>query len=260
VDVVQPLLQADPDLDLPIRVTFSALDGQTVNDSRVLSTASRLSTPTGAHDLSTVLSSESDTSFVALPAPRAIQPNDVALLAYTSGTTGEPKGAMLTHRNLVANAMTYESWVGLGPDDINLCIAPLFHITGMVAHAAASLLTGSLLVLTHRFHAETILDTIRRTRPTYTIGAITAFISMMNTGQIQPGDFDSFTVIQSGGAPVSAAITDQFEKLTGHYIHNAYGMTETSSVSLIVPSGSRAPVDKDSSALSIGVPVFGTTV
>jgi len=258
VEVVQPLLEADPHITLPIRLTFSALDGQSLNDARVLGTATRLDAPSGVQDLQALLSNGEQA-----PAPRAtpeIQPDDVALLAYTSGTTGEPKGAMLTHYNLVANAMTYESWVGLGPDDVNLCIAPLFHITGMVAHAAASLLTGSLLVLTHRFHAETMLEAIRRTRPTYTIGAITAFISMMNTGQIQPGDFDSFKVIQSGGAPVSAAITEQFEKLTGHYIHNAYGMTETSSVSLIVPSGRRAPVDEASSALSIGVPVFGTTV
>ena len=76
--------------------------------------------------------------------------DDIAFLTYTSGTTGPPKGAMNTHRNVVFNARTYRDWIGLGPDDVVLGVAPLFHITGLIGHVAISLLVGAPLVLMYR--------------------------------------------------------------------------------------------------------------
>jgi long-chain acyl-CoA synthetase len=244
-----------------IVVTCSAHDNQTMNDTRVLGGDSRVPVPHGVLDLDQIIHSGPGIGTgherASWEPPR---PDDVALLTYTSGTTGKPKGAMNTHGNLVFNACVFRDWTGLRASDGNICMAPVFHITGLVAHVATGLLVGCPLILTHRFHPDVFLEAVRRERPAFTIGAITAFISLMNAGSIQAGDFDSFRAIYSGGAPVSPAIVDAFQSLTGHYIHNAYGMTETASATLIVPQGSRAPVDESSGALSIGVPVFNTVI
>ena len=85
----------------------------------------------------------------------ALGPDDIAFLTYTSGTTGPPKGAMNTHGNVVFSSQTYRDWVGVGDDDVILGVAPLFHITGLIAHIGLSLLTGAPLVLDHRFDAAT---------------------------------------------------------------------------------------------------------
>lgn len=242
-------------------VTFSALDCQAMNDARAVGSDPRLPVPQGVLDLQQIIRTGSNPGTEsAMAFPDTLKPDDVALLTYTSGTTGKPKGAMNTHGNLVFNACVFRDWVGLAPGDGNLCMAPVFHITGLVAHAATSLVAGCPLILSHRFHPDVFLETVRRERPAFTIGAITAFISLMNAGTIRPGDFDSFKGIYSGGAPVSPAIADAFQAQTGHYLHNAYGMTETASATLVVPQGSRAPVDQSSGALSIGVPVFNTII
>jgi len=265
-EIVLPALESEA-IDLPIRITFSAFDGQDSNDIRVLGAGPRLPTAAGAVDLQQILARAAGSSEGPAGAPAdaelpqiSLQLDDVALLTYTSGTTGKPKGAMNTHGNILFNACVFRDWARLESQDGNLCIAPLFHITGMVAHAALTLVAGCPLLLTHRFHPEVILETIRAHRPVFTIGAITAFISLMNTGHIRPGDFDSFRGLYSGGAPIPPATADAFEALTGHYIRNAYGMTETCSVTLMVPQDARAPVDEASGALSIGVPVFNTQV
>ncbi|MGY1592012.1 long-chain fatty acid--CoA ligase [Geodermatophilus sp. SYSU D00708] len=244
-----------PETQVRTVVTCSALDRQSRNDPRVLGDVVR-SRPEGTLDLEELLATHAGKEPSA-PAPSG---DDVAILTYTSGTTGVPKGAMNTHRTMVFNAYTYREWVGLTPQDSVLGIAPLFHITGLVAHVAVALLVGCPLVLAHRFHPEAVLDTIREQRPTFTIGSITVFISLMGVPGVSRDDFTSFRAIYSGGAPIAPAVTDQFEALTGHYIHNAYGLTETNSPSHLVPLGRRAPVDADSGALSVGVPVYDTVV
>ncbi len=254
---VKPVLDEDA-ASLPIVITYSAFDGQKEDDARVLGTRTSIVLPDSVQPLQGILDAPHQDKAMALPELPAS--DDTALLSYTSGTTGQPKGAMNTHGNILFVACVFRDWTNLTSQSVNLAIAPLFHITGMVAHGVAALLTGNRLILTHRFHPETVLEIIRRERPTFTIGAITAFISMMNTGQIREGDFDCFTGLYSGGAPVSAAVMEQFKSLTGHYIHNAYGMTETASATLMVPEDVHAPVDDESGALSIGVPVFNTTI
>jgi long-chain acyl-CoA synthetase len=244
-----------PETQVRTVVTCSALDRQSRDDPRVLGDVVR-SRPEGTLDLEELLAAHAGEE-PAAPAPSG---DDVAILTYTSGTTGVPKGAMNTHRTMVFNAYTYRDWVGLTPQDSVLGIAPLFHITGLVAHVAVALLVGCPLVLAHRFHPEAVLDTIREHRPTFTIGSITVFISLMGTPGVSRDDFASFRAIYSGGAPIAPAVTDQFEALTGHYIHNAYGLTETNSPSHLVPLGRKAPVDADSGALSVGVPVYNTLV
>jgi long-chain acyl-CoA synthetase len=186
--------------------------------------------------------------------------DDVAFLTYTSGTTGRPKGAMNTHRNLVFNSEVYRTWCQLGDGDVILGAAPLFHITGLIAHVTVSFLAGVPLVLFYRFDAAECLRMIERWRCTFTVAAITAFLAMMDNPGIKTRDLSSLRKIWSGGAPIAPATVEKFEELTGHYIHNVYGLTETTSPSHATPYGVRAPVDPDSGALSVGLPIPGNVV
>ncbi len=184
-----------------------------------------------------------------------ILPDDVAYLTYTSGTTGPPKGAMNTHGNIAFNARVYQSAMQVDDADVVLGAAPLFHVTGEVAHLAIAALAGIPLVLYYRFDPGETLRLIERWKATFTVASITAYIAMMNHPDIKKKDLSSFVKAYSGGAPVSEAVVAHFQSLTGLYIYNIYGMTETNSPSHIVPWKKRAPVDPESGALSVGLPV-----
>jgi long-chain acyl-CoA synthetase len=194
------------------------------------------------------------------PQPPEPGPDDVALLTYTSGTTGPPKGAMNTHRNVVFNSQVYREWVHLDESDVILAAAPLFHITGLIGHVGVGMLVPLPLVLGHRFDPAEALRMIERDRCTFTVASITVFTALMNDPSIGDRDLSSFTKVYSGGAPIAPATVEAFEELTGAYIHNIYGLTETTSPSHGVPFARRAPVDDSSGALSVGVPVPGTVV
>lgn len=192
--------------------------------------------------------------------PERVSPglDDVAFLTYTSGTTGPAKGAMNTHGNVVFTAQAYRDWIDLGPDDVILGIAPLFHITGLIGHMALAMLGPIPLVLAYRFEPNTMLEMIQRWRTTFTIGAITAFTALMNAPTVDQWDVSSMQKVYTGGQPVPAATVDNFERKFGLYIHQAYGLTETTSPTHFVPLGRRSPADPDSGCLSVGVPIFDT--
>lgn len=191
------------------------------------------------------------------PEPKA---SDVAFLTYTSGTTGPPKGAMNTHANVVFNSGTFQVWGDLDEDDVLLAVAPLFHITGLVAHVGVSILAGMPMVLFYRFDPELALDMIERHRCTYTVGSITVFIAMMNTPGCAERDLSSLTKAVTGGAPVPPSTIAAFKAATGVEIYNSYGLTETTSATHLVPRGTTAPVEATSGALAVGVPTFNTMV
>ncbi len=236
-------------------ITCSPLDMQDRDDERLFGDYRRVRTE-GALDLAEIIAAGGGDD---LPDPD-LGSDDVAVLAYTSGTTGDPKGAMNTHGNFAFNAQTYRDWTGLEPGEGILGIAPLFHITGLVGHIMAAMLIRAPLVLAHRFDPAVMLDAIREYRPVFTIGAITAFGALAAAPGAGPDDFASLRVLYSGGAPIAPAVGDRLEQVFGTYIHNIYGLTETNSPSHAVPLGVRAPVDPVSGALSVGVPVFNTVV
>ena len=194
------------------------------------------------------------------PTPVTLGPDAVALLTYTSGTTGDPKGAMNTHGNVVFNACTFREWMSLTPRDVVLGGAPLFHITGLIAHIAVGMLVPMPIVLGYRFEPATIIRLAEQYRCTFTVMAITAFTALANDPAVKEADLSSLTKAYSGGAPIAPSIVERFEREVGPYIHNVYGLTETTSPSHAVPFGRRAPVDPASGALSVGVPVFNTVV
>jgi long-chain acyl-CoA synthetase len=193
------------------------------------------------------------------PEFHAPSPSDVAVITYTSGTTGKPKGAMNTHGNVATGGRSYREWFRLGDGDSVLGVAPLFHVTGLTGHIATAITAGGALLLCNRFQPDVVVAAVRRHRPTFTVGALTAFIALVESGATRE-DLASLTTIASGGAPVAAAVLERFRDRFGAYLHNVYGMTETTSPVLMVPYGERAPVDGQTGALSVGKPVPGVDV
>jgi long-chain acyl-CoA synthetase len=235
--------------------TTSELEYQTRNDPRVFGSPARVR-PEGTLDMATLIAEHRD----GRPPEARLQPDDIAFLPYTSGTTGPPKGSMNTHRNVVFNAQVYRDWMHLGPDDTVFGVAPLFHITGLIGHLALALLLPAPLVLTYRFEPVVGAEAIREHQATFIIGAITVFIAWTNAAEVSKEDLVSLRVVYSGGAPLPNAAVEAFQKKFGHYIRNGYGLTETSSPSHAVPFARTAPVDPDSGAVSVGVPVPSTVV
>jgi long-chain acyl-CoA synthetase len=200
----------------------------------------------GALDLETLCAEPGE------PRPAAIEPDSPALLAYTSGTTGTPKGAIVTHSAFIHNGAAMADWADLGRGDVTVAMAPLFHITGLICHLAASRAGGTPLLLMHRFEPGEFLRLVERWRGSYVIGPLTAFIALLEHPDFGSRDISSLTKVGSGGAPVYPAVVERWEALTGNYMHNTYGLTETAAPSHLVPRGERAPVDEESGALSIG--------
>jgi len=190
-----------------------------------------------------------------VPHPTELPNHQSAYFTYTSGTTGPPKGAMNTHRNIAFNAKFYTTFLRLASPDVIFGVAPLFHVTGQVAHMAAAAYAGIPLILSFRFDPEEALRLIERWKATMTLGATTVYISLMNHPNFRKAAFSSMTKVYTGGAPVPPAVVENFEKSCGAYIHNAYGLTETNSPSHFTPWGMRAPVDPETGALSVGIPV-----
>ncbi len=191
------------------------------------------------------------------PGEVSLSQGEVAYLTYTSGTTGPPKGAMNTHGNVVFNSEVYRHCWKLTPSDTMLAVAPLFHVTGMVGHIGTCIASGTPLILYYRFDPKTTFQMIERWKATCTIGAITVFIALMNDPDIRKHNLSSLKKVYSGGAPVIPAVVERFENLTGTYIHNVYGLTESTSPATLVPLGLRAPVDPATGAIAIGVPIPG---
>ncbi|SFS97983.1 long-chain acyl-CoA synthetase [Saccharopolyspora flava] len=235
-------------------ISTSALDYQSRNDPRVFATTER-STPAPDGDLVDLIREYEG----ARPTPVPLIHDDVAFLTYTSGTTGPPKGAMNTHGNVLHTVAAYGRWIELSDRDVVFAIAPLFHITGAVVNATLSLITSTTLVFANRFHPEVALDAFSEHGVTFTIGSITAYNAIYELPQAGPEHFAAAKTLYSGGAPIPPATVERFQNRFGVYIHNGYGMTETSSAVIAVPPGRKAPVRQPSGTLSIGMPMPNLT-
>ena len=222
---------------------------QSRNDARVLPVAAVPSAPHGC-SLAEVLRVGPQ----SLPAQPQANAADIAVLLYTSGTTGLPKGAMLTHRNLVVNARTSVAHFELSESSRIFGIAPLFHVTGLELQIVCAFAASASLVLTYRFQPAVALDALLEHRPTFAIGAITAFIALMNQPHADRDHFSSFKSIFSGGAPIAPSVVAAFEQRFGRSVRTSYGMTELTAPSHLAPLHGVIPVDPASGALSIGLP------
>ncbi|MFJ9021433.1 class I adenylate-forming enzyme family protein [Streptomyces sp. NPDC102259] len=242
--------------DSPVRIVLTGceLDFQTRGDARVL-TFERLPQASDADDLTAVARAGHKA-----PEGREAAPGDIALISYTSGTSGAPKGATNTHRNIMVNAERQRTGLRLPEAPVYYALAPLFHITGMVCQLGACLNSAGTLVLTYRFEAGVVLEAFAEHKPHYTVGPSTAFMALAAHPDVTRDHFASFVHISSGGAPVPPALVEKFRAGFGPYIRNGYGLTECTAPCASVPPQHEAPVDPASGTLAVGVPGPDTVV
>ncbi|KHE71736.1 long-chain-fatty-acid--CoA ligase [Halobacillus sp. BBL2006] len=157
---------------------------------------------------------------------------DLALLQYTGGTTGFPKGVMLTHYNLVVNTQMSKQWLYKSEEgkDIVLGVLPFFHVYGMTSVMNLSVMMGSKMILMPKFDAEEVLKVIDKQRPTLFPGAPTIYIALLNHPNLKKYDLSSIEACLSGSAPLPVEVQEEFEKVTGGKLVEGYGLTETSPV------------------------------
>ncbi len=156
-------------------------------------------------------------------------PQELALLQYTGGTTGLPKGAMLSQRNITAGTLIAVEWwkkaPGGGPDNIYLCYSPLFHALGLTG-LLRRLREGALSIIRQRFDVEDALDLIEKRRISTFAGVPTMWIAIANFPGIEKRDLSSLLYLGSGAAPLPLEVSRRLESLTGHRLRGGWGMTE----------------------------------
>ncbi|ALS74340.1 long-chain fatty acid--CoA ligase [Planococcus rifietoensis] len=157
---------------------------------------------------------------------------DLALLQYTGGTTGSPKGVMLTHRNLISNATMCDAWLYKSKrgEETIMGIIPLFHVYGLTTVLILSVMQGNKMVLLPKFDPEQALKTINKQKPTLFPGAPTLYIGLLNHPDIKKYDLSSIEACLSGSAPLPIEVQEKFERITGGKLVEGYGLTETSPV------------------------------
>jgi long-chain acyl-CoA synthetase len=190
------------------------------------------------------------------PAPASVGEEDTAMILYTSGTTGKPKGAMLGHCNVIHSAMVFVSSMGLHAADRSIAAVPLGHVTGVVANIMTMVRCAGTLIVMPEFKAAEYLKLAARERVTYTV----MVPAMYNLCLLQP-DFDSYDLSSwriggFGGAPMPIATIERLDaKIPGLKLMNCYGATETTSPSTIMPGELTAKhID------SVGLPCPGAQI
>ena len=158
--------------------------------------------------------------------PEPVQPDEMAVLIYSGGTTGIAKGIMLSHFNLVANAHQVIAWGHLTDEQGVLAVLPLFHGFGMSVTMNAAVLAGGEIFLVPRFKAKAVAKAIHKYKPSFFIGVPTMFVQLSNLPDIHRYDFRSLRGTFVGAAPLTKAIKDDFEKKTGGRMIEGYGLTE----------------------------------
>jgi len=193
------------------------------------------------------------TEIAARPSSREIAAradDDTAVILYTSGTTGTPKGAELTHANLHRNAVVFATTLlDLGPDDVVMGCLPLFHSFGQTCGLNAAVVSGACLSLIPRFDPVTALKVIERDRVTLFEGVPTMYVAMLNAGP-SVADTSSLRLGISGGAALPVEVLRGFEQAFGTPILEGYGLSETSPVATFNTPDRRKPG-------TIGLPIAG---
>ena len=191
----------------------------------------------------------------ATPPVVNIHPEELACLQYTGGTTGLPKGAMLSHRNIIASISQIRAFLLFGHEDAQdtaLAIMPFFHVYGMNGLMNLGMHLAATLVLIPQPEIKAIVEAITAERPTFFTGVPALFVALNNYRGIDNVDLSSIQAVFSGAAPIPLDVLEKFEARTGARIAEAYGMTEAASVTHVNPRKGQRKFG------SIGVPIIGT--
>jgi long-chain acyl-CoA synthetase len=184
-----------------------------------------------------------------------VKPDDLACLQYTGGTTGTPKGAMLTHRNLVASVAQIRHFLlhkNEEATDRAIAVLPLFHVYGMNGVMNLGVHLAATIVLLPLFSIKMLMDAIRKERPTFFLGVPALYVAVNNYPGVDKIDLTCIKACFSGAAPLPVEVIEKFEERTQARIAEAYGMTEASSVTHVNPMYGLRKYG------SVGVPIVGT--
>ncbi len=183
-----------------------------------------------------------------------VAPSDRAVYLYTGGTTGVSKGAILHHRNLVANCFQVKSWCTDHQDgkEVVLGVLPFFHSYGLTTILTLGLINGAKLVLLPRFELEMVLKAIDKQKPTLFPGVPTIYVAINNAPNLEKYDINSIRICISGAAPLPVEVQQEFERNTGGKLVEGYGLSETS------PVTHANPVYGKNKPGSIGLPMPDT--
>jgi long-chain acyl-CoA synthetase len=170
--------------------------------------------------------------FTVFPLPEPASPSDLAVLQYTGGTTGAAKGAMLTHRNLLANALQTGAWNEQEPGSKHtvLCVAPFFHVYGLTVCMTMSILNGWRMVLLPRFTIRETMQAIEKYKPDMFPGVPTLYLALAREAEKHHYDLSSIKVCISGSAPLPLEVQKRFEAVSGARVVEGYGLSESSPV------------------------------
>ena len=180
-------------------------------------------------------------------------PGDAAVLLYTSGTTGKPKGVELTHFQLYMNANAHVDGFEMSSETTTIAVMPLFHALGLSGILNATFATGGTVALVRRFDALKVLETVQEHGATLLFGVPTMYHALLNHPRRAEFDTTSLQVCGSAGAPIAPELLDDFERTFDVVILEAYGLTESGPVATFNRRGHRKPY-------SIGTPVWGVEV
>ncbi|MFE9344848.1 acyl-CoA synthetase [Streptomyces olivaceus] len=186
------------------------------------------------------------------PLDEAVAPDDPCLIMYTSGTTGRPKGAVLSHANITWNSVNVLVDTDLTGDEVTLVVAPLFHTAGLNMTCLPTLLKGGRVVLLEAFDAGAVLEAVERERVTYMFGVPTMYDAMAAHPRWETADLSSLRSLNCGGAPVPARTIERY-LARGLAFSQGYGMTEASPGVLLLDREQTS-----AKAGSAGVPHFFT--
>jgi len=172
----------------------------------------------------------------ARPSPAPVAPDDVAVLLYTSGTTGFPKGAMISHRNTLFNVASCRATLGYAENDAGLIVVPLFHVTGLHSQLVAHLACGGTVVLQRDYETRRMLEKISRHRVTclFLVPAIYKLITLRE--DLSGYDLSCVRIAAYGGAPMDPETIRAIRRILPAALHNCYGLTECSSLATVLPS------------------------
>lgn len=208
-------------------------------------------TPAGTRDLLAFIADNTGRT----PKSPSLDPDDVAMLVYTSGTSGTPKGVINLHRGVAWGSQLSRNSQDLPDGVVTLAIAPLFHIAGLIMCTGSTLHARGTLVLCYRFEPTIVIEAIARHRPHTTSGSITVYIALMNAAVATPEILSSIVKPFSGGAPVPIAVVNQYRNYAGATIRTGYGLTETTGGACMEPTDGSRRIDAATGTLSVGRPV-----
>ncbi|MBA84338.1 long-chain-fatty-acid--CoA ligase [Thalassobius sp. S69A] len=222
--------QANPDYDIPLPQALAQLRASQIKGAGIVRWADAVASQ-------------------CPPDPHTAQPDDLAVIPYSSGTTGHPKGCMHSHRTVQVTCVGGVAWNPMTRQDISLSVLPLFHVTGMQAAMNGPIFSGGTLVIMTRWDRSTAARLIERHRVTRWRSISTMAIDLVNAPDLTRYDLSSLQAIGGGGAAMPKAIATRLKTLTGLDYIEGYGMSETMAATHINPT--HAPRRQ-----CLGVPVF----